>query len=89
MFGRAKSIVQFVFGAACHQFFQLRNERRDADATCHQNVAFAALGKGKQILRLGNVDVVAHVQGVMHVYRAAFAFHIFAHTDFVFRQLRG
>ena len=65
------------------------NERRDAYAACHQNVALAALGEGKQILGLGDVDVVAHVHGIVHVDGAAFAFHVFAHADFVFRQLRG
>ena len=89
MFGGAKRIMQFVINTARRQLFQLRDEWGDAYAASYQDVALAALSQGKQILWFGDVDVVAHLHGIVHVHRAAFAIHIFAHTDLVFGQLGG
>ena len=79
--------MQLIIGPTRHQLFQLGNERGDAYATSNQNVALTVFREAKQILRLGDLNVIAHVQCFVHVYRAAFAFHIFAHANFVSRQI--
>ena len=88
MFRGAHRVVQFVGDAALMQVFELREERRYADAAGDQHVLAGDLVQGEQVHRVRNLQPAPQFDGVVHEMRTTARFLHAPHPDLVGIELR-
>jgi len=80
--------VQLVRSRCAAQVLQLRHERRDANAAGNQQVLARKLIERKQVDRVRNLKLAAHLHLIVHEMRAAARLLHAPHTDLVAIELR-